>query len=244
MRIRTIKPDFWSDSKTGTLSDRATKLFLGMLNVSDDYGVIEHDIDMLRARIFPYSTETAEIIVNIPLQNELFSKSLVQSFKVDGKSYLYIKNFCKHQRVDRPSNPIIPNFQSLSIQFDEYSASSQRGLALEGKGKEGNGKYIAPRLEPSEPSHIQPFPTNGKEKEWVLPKVKLDEYLTSYPGIYVENELLKALQWCRDNPRKRKTHGGMPAFLSAWLSRAQNKPNFQQEQPNPLLEEATRNSNV
>ena len=53
-RIRTVKPEFWTDSKTGTLSDRAKILFLGILNFCDDYGVIENDAGALKARILPY----------------------------------------------------------------------------------------------------------------------------------------------------------------------------------------------
>ena len=40
-RIRTIKPEFWTDSKTGTMPESAKCLFIGMLNHCDDFGVLE-----------------------------------------------------------------------------------------------------------------------------------------------------------------------------------------------------------
>lgn len=68
------------------------------------------------------------------------------------------------------------------------------------------------------------FPTTGKgSKEWPLTKTKLAEYIASYPGLDVTNEFRKARQWCRDKPRQRKTAHGMPAFLTNWLSRSQNR---------------------
>ena len=59
--------------------------------------------------------------------------------------------------------------------------------------------------------------------EWPLPSAKLTEYRETYPGLDVESELRKARQWCRDTPAKRKTPGGMPAFLNRWFDRAQNR---------------------
>ncbi len=68
------------------------------------------------------------------------------------------------------------------------------------------------------------FPTTGRgPAEWTLSKIKLSEYVASYPGLDVANEMRKARQWCRDKPRQRKTANGMPSFLTGWLSRSQNR---------------------
>ena len=76
------------------------------------------------------------------------------------------------------------------------------------------------------------FPCVGPgSQEFDLHQSKLDEYADSYPGIDVLAECRKALQWCRDNPARRKTHGGMGTFLNKWLARAQDsgapRPGFQ-----------------
>lgn len=81
------------------------------------------------------------------------------------------------------------------------------------------------------------FPTNGTgAKEWHLSAAKLAEYAEAFPGIDVLAECRKALQWIRDNPSKRKTPRGMPAFLGKWLGRAQNDAGRfgTPSQPNPL----------
>lgn len=67
------------------------------------------------------------------------------------------------------------------------------------------------------------FPCVGKgPREWSLTEAKLAEYSTSFPGVDCLAECRKARQWCIDNPPKRKTFGGMPKFLSSWLSRVQD----------------------
>ena len=75
------------------------------------------------------------------------------------------------------------------------------------------------------------FPIHGKSRlrdtdgkpEWHLHQSKINEYKASYPYLDVFTECMKALQWCRDNPAKRKTYRGMPAFLTRWLMRAQDR---------------------
>ncbi len=85
--------------------------------------------------------------------------------------------------------------------------------------------------EPAEPDSKQEvpaspivltFPTCGKVTEWHLVEAKLAEYIETFPGIDCLQEVRKARQWCKDNPRNRKTPGGMPKFLSNWLGRSQN----------------------
>jgi hypothetical protein len=81
----------------------------------------------------------------------------------------------------------------------------------------------APASEPPDPV-VLVFPTAGKgAKEWSLLASKLKEYEESFPGVDVLAECRKARQWCIDHPRKRKTPGGTPGFLSAWLGRAQDQ---------------------
>jgi hypothetical protein len=71
------------------------------------------------------------------------------------------------------------------------------------------------------------FPVVGGKRgkrpaEWPLRQSTLSEFAESFPGVDVLAECKKALQWCRVNPRKRKTYDGLPEFLFRWLSRAQN----------------------
>lgn len=73
------------------------------------------------------------------------------------------------------------------------------------------------------PCFVMVFPCVGKgPNSWGLSESKLAEYRETFPGVDVLSECRKALQWCVDNPSRRKTARGMPAFLNRWLERAQN----------------------
>ena len=74
---------------------------------------------------------------------------------------------------------------------------------------------------------------------WQLPKEKLSEYQENFPGIDVDAELLRAKQWCADNPARRKTAQCMPKFLSGWLGRQKPQPKAD-DRPAGLPEPDTR----
>lgn len=81
--------------------------------------------------------------------------------------------------------------------------------------------------EPSKATASEPpvltFPTVGTgAKEWHLVQSKIAEWQAAYPSLDVMACCRAALQWCRDNPGRRKTPNGMTRFLNQWLSREQN----------------------
>lgn len=143
-RIRTIKPEFWTDPKTGRLSGNATKLFIGIWNHCDDYGVIRFDIDQLRVLIFPYTTDPDEVAS--ALLNEILPLGLVEMFTViednedstsDRRSYLWVRNFTKHQKIDRPSLPVFPGW-TKSTTPDTYVFPDARRILDESSNTRGS----------------------------------------------------------------------------------------------------------
>ena len=105
-RKRMIDPEFWVDDDM-SLCDMPTRLFyIGTWNFSDDYGVVENSPAKLKVQIFPYDT-----IEVTPLIDQLVQLKKLIPFEMDGKNWLFIRNFLKWQRVDKPStkrNPAPP----------------------------------------------------------------------------------------------------------------------------------------
>lgn len=122
-RIRTIKPDFWTDEKLTECSLSARLLFIGTWNFSDDNGNLQASAKKLKMQIFP-----ADNIDCQPLLDELITHGLIIEYSVNGEKFLHIKNFNKHQVINRPSNSNIPQ-----VPLTESSLT-------EGKGMEGNGR--------------------------------------------------------------------------------------------------------
>ena len=78
-RIRTVKPEFWTDEKTGHLSSDAKLLFIGLWNHADDYGVLEWRPEEWRIKILPYDSRSTTVSILDPIA-ELMASGLCKTF--------------------------------------------------------------------------------------------------------------------------------------------------------------------
>ena len=132
-RIRTIKPEFWTDAALMECSVSTRLLFIGTWNFADDNGNLDRSAKQIKARVFP-----ADAIDCEPLIQELMNHQLLIEYSVSGKKYLHIQNFTKHQVINRPSSPHCPlHDDSLNTHGVLTDDSMREGKGKEGKGKEG-----------------------------------------------------------------------------------------------------------
>jgi len=69
------------------------------------------------------------------------------------------------------------------------------------------------------------FPTVGTNgKVWMLTQGQVDQWAALFPALDVAQQCRQALAWIEANSAKRKTCRGMPRFLTAWLTRATDRP--------------------
>lgn len=102
-RIRSIKPEFWTDEKIVALSPRARLLFIGMWNFVDDYGRSEYSPVRLKMQILP-----ADSVEIGGLLGEIEEARLIIVYAIDNKEYFEVRGFTKHQKVDKRSASRIP----------------------------------------------------------------------------------------------------------------------------------------
>jgi len=138
-RIRTIKPDFWTDAALIECSLNARLLFIGTWNFADDFGNLDRSAKQAKARIFPADTVDCE-----PMIQELITHGLLIEYSVNDKKYLHIRGFRKHQVINRPGKPQCPIY--------EDSLSTHGGLPDHSllKGREGKGVKEAASGHPSD----------------------------------------------------------------------------------------------
>ena len=73
-------------------------------------------------------------------------------------------------------------------------------------------------------------------KEHPVYRKDIDEYVSLYPDINVEQELRNMRGWCLANPTRRKTRKGVRTFINSWLKKSQQEAALRQEVPeNPFL---------
>lgn len=127
-RIRTIKPDFWTDEKLTECSMSARLLFIGMFNFADDNGNLPASAKKLKMQIFP-----ADSIDCQPFLDELIAHGVLIEYSVNGNNYWNIKGFKKHQKINRPSQSAIPE---PLISDDSLNAHGDVTDGMEGNGRD------------------------------------------------------------------------------------------------------------
>jgi hypothetical protein len=97
-RIRTIKPEFWTDSKIVQLSPLARLLFIGIWNFADDYGTVEADPLQLKLKVLPAEPCNAEDLID-----ELMKVGLLVAMSNGPDTFWQVAGWERHQKVDRRS---------------------------------------------------------------------------------------------------------------------------------------------
>ncbi len=148
-RIRTIKPEFWTDERIVELDHWIRLLFIGLWNFADDEGRMVCSEKRIKMQIFP--ADSVNVRGGL---DELACAGLIELYVIEDVEYLHIPSFLKHQRVDHPSKSKVPPKPKNKA---PDSPSVRGGLAPEGKGMEGKGKETTPATstgttEPAQPA--------------------------------------------------------------------------------------------
>lgn len=142
-RIRSIKPDYWTDSAVVACSPLARLLFIGIWNHADDYGVVKDDPEQLRRQILPDDHVDGEGLIDELVKNRLLLRMTAGEVRV-----LCVRTWELHQKVDSRSpgrygdpetftpveSPIIPPDPARSLRLTPLPV-----IGREGSGEEGNG---------------------------------------------------------------------------------------------------------
>lgn len=136
-RLRTVKPEFWTDERVGEVSVTARLLFIATWNFADDHGGLDRSAKQLKAQAFPYDNIDCE-----PLIQELLQVGLLIEYEVSGKKYLHINGFRKHQKVEKPAKPRVPLYEHSASpprilpEPSPSSSGSSLGIGVESSGVE------------------------------------------------------------------------------------------------------------
>lgn len=103
-RIRTIKPEYWTDEKLASLDPLTRLVFLGLMSNADDAGRLVDNVKLIDGMLFPYTDESSRDSLDT-----LARLSRVTRYtSASGQKLLQITNWEKHQKIDRPSKHCLP----------------------------------------------------------------------------------------------------------------------------------------
>lgn len=129
MRIRSIKPEFWRSDDITALDWETRLLFIGLWSYVDDNGVGLDKLAAITADLFAGDLEedAPETFARVSrgLQ-KLQETGRITRYIADGKSYLHITNWGKHQRIDHPNRARYPLPTSENAELRESFATISR----------------------------------------------------------------------------------------------------------------------
>jgi hypothetical protein len=144
-RIRTLKPEIWSDQRFALLSRDAQLTFIGLITQADDHGRCQADPRLLRSRLWPIDEELKTSKVDSWVK-ELERSKLIGLYLVDGERFAILAGWDKNQRIDNAGKPRWPDpppdlFSATCGEFPQVSATRgeiplDRGSRIEDRGKD------------------------------------------------------------------------------------------------------------
>lgn len=103
MKIRSIRPEFFSDPKMVELSPLARILYMGLWCYVDDEGRGEYLPKRIEGEVFPLESVPFD-----ELWAELEELARVVRYDQDGHSYFHIPTFSNHQKPNRKYDSKLP----------------------------------------------------------------------------------------------------------------------------------------
>ena len=137
-RIRSIKHDFFLDSKIAKKQPLVRLFFIGLWCLADKEGRLEEDPDRLKLQVLPYD--------KISVENCLAAlhPDFIIRYQLGHKRYIQIKNFVKHQHP-HPNETSFNIPSHLSTEAVELhckpcnSTATQVGVVVSNGNGNGNG---------------------------------------------------------------------------------------------------------
>jgi hypothetical protein len=111
-RIRTIKPEFPQSESIGRLSREARLFFILLWTICDDSGKTRAASRMLASLLYPYDDDAPKLIDGWIEETE--REGCVARYVVNGTTYIQVCKWLIHQKIDRPSQSRLPEFDEVS----------------------------------------------------------------------------------------------------------------------------------
>lgn len=99
-RIRSIKPDIWEDEALAEVSTSARLLFIGLITQADDDGRLPGRSQWIARKVYPYDYEITPSDIEGWI-DELDRVKLIQYYEVEGKPYISLPSWDRHQSIDK-----------------------------------------------------------------------------------------------------------------------------------------------
>ena len=106
-RIRSVKPEWLEDERMSAASVEARLLSIALLLLADDHGRGRAHPSHVGLQVFPNDPNARETAGKALA--ELVAIEFITIYVVRGQTYFAVRNWARHQRVDKPGAPRVPH---------------------------------------------------------------------------------------------------------------------------------------
>jgi hypothetical protein len=246
MRIRSIKPEFWTDKRVASWDLFTRLFFVGLWSAADDHGRGSAEPARLAAELFPYdlSRDARETLANVSRALATLSESRrVTFYRIGDEDFFEIANWGRHQRVDKPGKSRIPEpCASDVVKSRETLARPSRLEQGTGSVEMDQGPSVADVAKNSGQVLLGGVGHEEKNRDgagiswsalagWSgITDADRAAWRSAYPCCDIERQLAAMGEWLRSNPEKARKRSWR-RFLTNWLSRSQERGGDQAARP-------------
>lgn len=234
MRIRSIKPEFWTDERVGQWTPAERLAYIWTWSAADDCGKLRINPALLRAGAFPYD-ETMTLARAREILARLSATKRLCLYVVDGQQYGVILRWADHQRVDHPGKSTIPDptpeSEAKPEDLARVSRECRESVApeLDGSGNGNGEENTVPTTANARSGPAARIVLNRDTRKWEgITDADRDAWEEMAPGVDVDVQLAKAANWCLTNG-KRGRKKDYARFLSGWFGRSEPEPEEEEE---------------
>jgi hypothetical protein len=142
-RIRSIKPEFWSDRKLAGLSRDARLLYIALWNIADEHGRAHGDPRYIKGHCFPYDDDLRLVDIG-RLLDELIGAGRVRRYEAEGDPYLHLLKLAEHQRLEPgKSASRLPEPPALTLSPDSAQIFSDESAPIVVQQVAGSMLHVA-----------------------------------------------------------------------------------------------------
>ncbi len=128
-RKRMIDPNIWQSEDFSKLSTLGKLVFIGLFSLADDEGRGRCNPVYLKSTLFPYEEGIRSADIDKTL-SEISSNMSVIFYSCDGSSYYSLYNWNTWQKIDKPSQSKIPEYdEKMQILFGDNSTNIRRTVS-------------------------------------------------------------------------------------------------------------------
>jgi len=145
-RIRSIKPDFFTDEDLAELPFYVRLFYAGLWTEADRSGRLEDRPKQLKVKIMPYDkVDVEDILKTLATTKTTSGKPFIVRYESDGVKYIQILSWERHQKPHPTEKASIippPNLNNIQEHVNEPLDTRSITQGKEGKGREGKGREV------------------------------------------------------------------------------------------------------